>query len=132
MHRVGRPKESQDGDEHATLRAMIVKLAGHGTKMKIMKACRRLRGKNIFTNEDLTKINHEHLLYVKKNCIEGVAVYTSDGIVMARSSITNRTYRIMKKDDLNKFNLFKVAPQEPQNAETAEWLLTVCFYLPQE
>ena len=29
------------------------------------------------------KINHEHLLYVKKNCIEGVAVYTADGIVIS-------------------------------------------------
>ena len=47
-------------------------------------------------------------------------MYTADGIVMARGSITNRTYRIMKKDDLVKYDLFKVAPQEPQNAEAAE------------
>ena len=48
VHRVGRPKESQGGIENPSPRAMIVKVIGHGIKMKIMKACRTLKGKNIF------------------------------------------------------------------------------------
>ena len=40
---------------------------------------------------------------------------------MARSSITNRTYRILKKEDLVKYDLFKAAPEEvTQNTKVAE------------
>lgn len=99
---------------------MIVKVTDYGIKMKIMKARRILNVKNIFINEDLTKINHELLLYVRKNCIEGVTVYSVDGIVMARSSNTGRTYRILKKEDLVKCDLFKAAPEETQKTTVAE------------
>ena len=61
---------------------MTVKLKGHGTKIKFMTAHRGLRGKNIYINKDLTKDTHDFLLQIKKDCVEGVAVYIVDGCVL--------------------------------------------------
>ena len=47
---------------------MIDKLKSCATKMKVMKARRGLGGKNIYMNENLTKVNHDFLLQIKKDC----------------------------------------------------------------
>lgn len=95
------------GSENLPPRAMIVKLSGYGTKVKFMKARRGLRGKQIYINEDLTKLNHDFLLRVKKSCVDGVAVYNVDGNVMAKCSTTKRVYRIDKIDDLKSHGFFQ-------------------------
>ena len=61
-HRVGKPREAEVGSENSPPGAMIVKLSGYSTKVKFMKAPRGLRGKEIYINEDLTKVNHDFLL----------------------------------------------------------------------
>ena len=83
VHRVGKPREAVDGSERPPPpRAMTVKLKGYGTKIKFIKAHRGLRGKNIYINKDLTKDTHDFLLKIKKDCVEGVAVYIVDGCVL--------------------------------------------------
>ena len=83
VHRVGKPREALDGSERPPPpRAMTVKLKGYGTKIKFIKAHRGLRGKNIYINKDLTKDTHNFLLQIKKDCVEGVAVYIVDGFVL--------------------------------------------------
>ena len=56
-HRVGRPKA--DGP-----RSIIVKLKSFGTKILVMKKRRKLKGKNLYVNEDLTKPNQELYMQV--------------------------------------------------------------------
>ena len=110
-HRVDKPREAEVGSGNSPTRAMIVKLCGYGTKLKFMKARWGLRSKQIYINEDLTKVNHDFLLRVKKSCIDGVAVYTVDGNVMARCSTTKRVYRIDKIDDLKSHGFFQNSSQ---------------------
>ena len=45
---------------------MIVKLTGHQSKLKFMKAKKHLR-RNVSIKEDLTRENYELLKYVKTN-----------------------------------------------------------------
>lgn len=81
VHRVGKPGEAVDGSERPPPpRAITVKLKGYGTKIKFMRAHRGLRGKNIYINKDLTKDTHDFLLQIKKDYVEGVAVYIVDGL----------------------------------------------------
>lgn len=121
VHRVGKPKVAEEGSvDPPAPRAIILKLNGHETKMKFMKSRQGLRGKRIFINEDLTKPNHELLLYAKDNRVEGVVVYSIDGTVMARSPTTNRVYRIKKKEDLVRYGLLNSAPEQAHDAEVAE------------
>lgn len=68
-----------------------------------MKARRNLGGKKIYINEDLTKMNHQLLLHVKKSCSHDVKVYSVDGTVIARTP--DRVYRIKKTEDLVKDGL---------------------------
>ena len=83
VHRVGKPREAVDGSERPpSPRAKTVKLKGYGTKIKFIKAHRGLRGKNIYINKDLTKDTHNFRLQIKKDCVEGVAVYIVDGFVL--------------------------------------------------
>lgn len=127
-HRVGKPKVAEENDENLLLpRAMNMKLRGHDTKMKIVKTHRNLQGSNIFINEDLTKLNHKFLMYVRNKSTDGVAVYSMAGTVMTQSSGSNRVYRIKKKDDLVKYGLEDSAPEKTENAEQAN--LTLCFLL---
>lgn len=98
---------------------MIVKLKSYGTNIKVMKVRRGLRGKNIYINEDLTEVNHDFLLQIKKDCAEWVAVYTVDGCVLARCRNPRNVYRIAKYDDLTRYGLNKKAPNTIQDAATA-------------
>lgn len=83
VHRLGKPREAVDGSERPPPpRAITVKLKGYGTKIKFMRAHRGLRGKNIYINKDLTKDTHDFLLQIKKDCVEGVAVYIVDGCLL--------------------------------------------------
>ena len=83
VHRVGKPREAVEGSERPPPpRPMTVKLKGYDTKIKFIKAHRCLSGKNIYINKDLTKDTHDFLLKIKKDCVEGVAVYIVDGCVL--------------------------------------------------
>ena len=106
-HRVGKVKTPREGQDEPPPRPMIVKLAGHSTKMKFMKAKRNLGGKKMFVNEDLTKINHKFMMHIKEQCPEGVSVFTIDGVVRVRSS--NGVFRVTKSEDLAKYSLTEVA-----------------------
>jgi len=119
-HRVGKPREAKVGSENSPPLATIVKLSAYGTKVKFIKARWDLRGKEIYINEDLTKVNHDFLLWVKKSCIDGVAVYIVDGNVMARCSTTKRVYCIDKIDDFKSNGCFKTALNKAQDAANAE------------
>ena len=92
-------------------RPMIVKLIGHQTKLKFIKAKRRLKLR-VFFNEDLAKTNYNLLIYVKQNSQKGVVLYTMDGTIMARSPTTNKVYHV-KKENIVKFNLLKDSPFTP-------------------
>ena len=100
-------------------RAMIVKLNSYGAKIKFMSARHGLRGKNIYINEHLTKVNHDFRLQFKKDCPEGVAVYTVDECVLARCASLRKVYRVAKYDDLKSYGLNKKAPNTVQDAATA-------------
>ncbi|CAB4028541.1 Hypothetical predicted protein [Paramuricea clavata] len=102
-HRVGQLKQVSSGQPKPAPRAMIVKLICYTTKMKFMKARRNLRGRQIYINEDLTKSNHQLLLYTKANCSSDVKIYSVDGTVVARTD--RRVYRIKHKEDLVKYGL---------------------------
>ena len=118
---MGNPRKAEVDNGNSPPGAMIVILSGYGTKLKFMKARRGLRGKQIYINEDLTKVNHDFLLRVKKSCIDGVAVYTVDGNVMARCSTAKRVYRIDRIDDLKSHGFFfKTAPNTAQDVANAE------------
>ena len=78
LDRVGKPRESVDVSERTPPPR---ELKSHGTKSKFMKARRGLRGKNIYTDKDFTKDNHDFLLQIKKDCAKGIAVYPADGCV---------------------------------------------------
>ena len=93
IERIIKPREAEVGSENSPPRAMIVKLSGYGTNVKFMKARRGLRGKQIYINEDLTKVNYDFLLQVKKSCIDGVAVYNVDGNVMVLDHKKSLSYR---------------------------------------
>ena len=121
VHRVGKSlREAVDSSKRLhPPRAMIVKLNSYGTKVKAMRAGRGLRGKNIYINEHLTKVNHDFLLQIKKDCPEGVAVYTVDGCVLAWFANVRKIYRIAKCDDLKRYGLNKKALNTVQDAATA-------------
>jgi hypothetical protein len=72
-------------------------------KMKFMKARRNLSDKQIYINEDLTKSNHQLVLYTKANCLSEVKVYSVNGTVVARTD--HRVYHIKHKEDLVKCGL---------------------------
>ena len=115
---MGKPREAMDGSERPPPpRAMTVKLKGYGTKIKFIRAHRCLSGKNIYINKDLTKDTHDVLLKIKKDCVEGVAVYIVDGCVLIwPCSIANsrKVYRIVKSDDLKCYGLNKTSPNTVQ------------------
>jgi hypothetical protein len=100
VHRVGRVSNVAD-----YRRPMIVKLIGHQSKLKLIKARKNLKGKDIYIREDLTKVNHALLMFVKKNCMEKTIVYTVDGVIMARLPGSGQIYRIKTKDDMVTYGL---------------------------
>ena len=69
-HRVGRVLDPNSGNAVVHPRPVIVKLISHQSKLKLMKARKNLKGKDIFIREDLTKANHALLMFVRRNCIE--------------------------------------------------------------
>ena len=121
VHRVGKSlREAVDSSERLPPpRAMIVKLSSYGTRIKAMRARHGLRGKNIYINEHLTKFNHDFRLQFKKDCPEGVAVYTVDECVLARCASLRKVYRIARYDDLKSYGLNKKVPNTVQDADTA-------------
>ena len=110
VHRVGRARNmtlSSSNPVHP--RPMIVKLTGHQSKLKFMKAKKHLR-RNVSIKEDLTRENYELLKYVKTNSLKDVAVYTIDAVIMARAPGHDKPCRIYKKEDLATFKLHKTTP----------------------
>ena len=50
-------------------RPMIVKLISHQSKLKLIKARKNLKGKDVYIREHLTKVNHALLMFVKKTVL---------------------------------------------------------------
>lgn len=98
-HRVGRPNND------ARSRPIIVKLKSFHTKLNIMKNKRKLRGKPLYVNEDLTKANQQLLMYARKECRVTGLVYTTDGYIFVKRKSDNKIFRIKKEEDLTTLNL---------------------------
>ena len=90
-HRVGRPKA--DGP-----RSIIVKLKSFGTKTLVTKNRRKLKGKNLYVNEDLTKPNQELYMQVRKDFREVGPAYT--GAIFIKRRDYGSIFRIRRKEDL--------------------------------
>ena len=73
-------------------------------------ARKNLKGKDVYIREDLTKVNHALLMFVKKNCVEKTIVYTVDGVIMARIPGSGKLYRIKTKDDMVTYGLVNKIP----------------------
>jgi hypothetical protein len=90
-------------------RPMSVKLISHQSKLKLIKARKNLKGKDVYIREDLTKVNHA--LHVrKKNCVKKTIVYTVDGVIMERIPGSGKLYRIKTKDDMVTYGLVNKIP----------------------
>ncbi len=112
VHRVGRVLNRSNSYTNVAdhPRPMIVKLIGHQSKLKLIKARKNLKGKDVYIREDLTKVNHALLMFVKKNCVEKTIVYTVDGVIMARIPGSGKFYRIKTKDDMVTYGLVNKIP----------------------
>ena len=96
-HRVGPPKESGP-------RALIVKFKDYATKFKVMKNKKKLKGKKIYINEDLTWRNQQFLKRVRQACKNQGYVFTADGyIFVKRADGESAPVRIRKEADLQRF-----------------------------
>ena len=95
-HRIGPPKESGP-------RALIVKFKDYATKSKVMKSKKKLKGKNVFVNEDLTWRNQQFLKHVRQVCKNQGYVFTADGyIFVKRREGESAPVRIRKEADLQR------------------------------
>ena len=71
VHRVGRVLNRSNSYTNVAdhPRPMIVKLIGHQSKLKLIKARKNLKGKDVYIRENLTKVNHALLMFVKKTVL---------------------------------------------------------------
>ena len=82
---------------------MIVKFKDYATKSKVMKNKKKLKGKNVFVNEDLTWCNQQFLKHVRQVCKNQGYVFTADGyIFVKRREGESAPVRIRKEADLQR------------------------------
>ena len=73
-HRIGPAKGSGP-------RALNVKFKDYATKSKVMKNKKKLKGKNVYVNEDLTWRNQQFLKHVRQVCKNQGYVFTADSYI---------------------------------------------------
>ena len=77
-HRLGKA-------DRAKRRQIIVKLKSRMTKIRIMRIKKTFKGKNIYINEDMTRVNQEVFSCMRKKKKESVSsVWTQDGVIRYR------------------------------------------------
>lgn len=79
-------------------RAIIVKFLSYQSKMTVLKNRRRLKGKRLYVNEDLTKINKD-LFDTARKVLSDLSVWTADGKVLVKL-VNNKVVRIKSKEDI--------------------------------
>ena len=92
-HRVGRP-------ENGRHRSMIVKLKSFRVKLQVMMNKRKLKGKKIFVNEDLTSLNQDLYMLARNECRDKGLVYTRDGVIFLKRRADGNILRIRRRGDL--------------------------------
>ena len=98
-HRIGKPQH-----DNGRPRAIIIKLKSFHSKISILKNKRRLRGKSLYVNEDLTRINQQLLMYAKEKCRDTASVYTSDGHIFVKRKYDGTISIIKRKEDLSTYS----------------------------
>ena len=99
VHRIGKPQH-----DNGRPRAIIIKLKSFHSKISILKNKRRLRGKSLYVNEDLTRINQQLLMYAKEKCRDTALVYTSDGHIFVKRKHDGTISIIKRKEDLSTYS----------------------------
>ena len=101
-HRVGKPSGPKP-------RQIIVKFTSYRSRQQVYKARSRLKAsdyKNVYINEDLTKIRNKllydvrQLLKNKSSKVDGV--WSTDGVILVKDT-AGRIHRILSRDDLSPF-----------------------------
>ena len=96
-HCVGKP--NSDG-----ARALIVKFKSYESKRKIMINKRKLKGRKLYVNEDLTWVNQQLLKRVR-DVIAGKAYgFTADGYILVKGKFDCPPVRVGRDSDLSRYN----------------------------
>ena len=101
-HWVGKPNGLK-------ARQIIVKLTSYRSRQQVYKARSRLKAsdyKNVYINEDLTKIRNK-LLYDARQLLENKhskidGVWSADGVIIVKDT-AGRIHRVLSRDDLSPF-----------------------------
>ena len=96
-HRVG--KSNSDG-----VRALIVKFKSYESKRKIMINKRKLKGRKLYVNEDLTWMNQQLLKRVRDAIAGKAYVFTADGYILVKGKFDSPPVRIRRDSDLLRYN----------------------------
>ena len=96
-HRVGKP--NRDG-----ARALIVKFKSYESKCKIMINKRKLKGKKLYMNKDLTWLNQQLLKRVCDAIAGKAYVFTADGYVLVKDKPNRPPVRIRRDSDLLRYD----------------------------
>jgi predicted transcriptional regulator len=96
-HRVGKP--NRDG-----ARALIVKFKSYESKRKIMINKRKLKGKKLYVNEDLTWLNQQLLKRVRDAIVGKAYVFTADGYILVKDKPDRPPVRIRRDSDLLRYD----------------------------
>ena len=96
-HCMGKP--NRDG-----ARALIVKFKSYESKRKIMINKRKLKGKKLYVNEDLTWLNQQLLKRVRDAIAGKAYVFTADGYILVKDKPDRPPVRIRRDSDLLRYD----------------------------
>ena len=65
-----------------------------------MKNRKKLKGKKLYVNEDVTKWNQNLHMLVHNECCDVGLVYTRDGVIFIKRRVAGRIFRIQRREDL--------------------------------
>ena len=97
VHRVGKP--NSDG-----ARTLIVKFKSYESKRKIMINKRKLKGRKLYLNEDLTWMNQQLLKRVHDVIAGKAYVFTADAYILVKGKFDSPPVRIRRDSDLLRYN----------------------------
>ena len=87
-----------------TVMALIVKFKSYESKRKIMINKRKLKGRKLYVNEDLTWMNQQLLKRVRDATAGKAYVFTADGYILVKGKFDSPLVRIRRDSDLLRYN----------------------------
>lgn len=99
-HRVGKPNDNKP-------RAIIVRFKAHKDKIAILRKRKDLfhARSNFYINEDLTKINQKLFYSARKECLNAVSAWTTDGKVFVKRISDGKIFIIKTTADFTAYDL---------------------------